>query len=81
MCSSDLDKATLEKYGWEPFLFTLKSEVPSYLEADKELQGILSLKSLHEEMVEVCTSILKELNSRTYQIRDFISWQKYLQGL
>lgn len=75
------DKATLEKYGWEPFLFTLKSEVPSYLEADKELQGILSLKSLHEEMVEVCTSILKELNSRTYQIRDFISWQKYLQGL
>jgi hypothetical protein len=75
------DKATLEKYGWEPFLFTLKSEVPSYLEADKELQGILSMKSLHEEVVEICTSILKELNSRTYQIRDFISWQKYLQGL
>lgn len=75
------DKETLEKYGWEPFMFTLKSEVPSYLEADKELQGILIQKSYHEEIVEVCQSILKELTSRTYQIRDFIQWQRYLQGL
>ncbi len=44
------DKATLEKYGWEPFMFTLKSEVPSYLEADKDLQGILVAKHLHEEI-------------------------------
>lgn len=75
------DKPTLDKYGWEPFMFTLKSEVPSYLEADVDLQGILIQKHLHEEIVEVCQSILKELNSRTYQIRDFITWQRYLQGL
>lgn len=75
------DKATLEKYGWEPFMFTLKSEVPSYLEADKDLQGILVAKHLHEEIVEVCSSILKELNSRTYQIRDYIVWTKFQSGL
>jgi hypothetical protein len=75
------DKATLDKYGWPPFMFTLKSEIASYLEADRDLQAILSVKSLHEEMVESCQSILKELTSRTYQIRDFISWQRYLQGL
>ncbi len=75
------DKVTLEKYGWEPFMFTLKSEVPSYLEADKDLQGILTQKGLHEELMELCQSILKELQSRTYQIRDFISWQKFLQGV
>lgn len=74
------DKATLEKYGWDPFMFTLKAEVPSYLEADKDLQGILIQKGLHEEIVEVCQSILKELQSRTYQIRDFITWQRFLQG-
>lgn len=74
------DKVTLEKYGWEPFMFTLKAEVPSYLESDKDLQGIQIQKSLHEEMVEICQSILKELQSRTYQIRDFITWQRYLQG-
>jgi len=74
------DKATLEKYGWEPFMFTLKAEVPSYLDADRDLQGILTQKGLHEEIVEVCQSILKELQSRTYQIRDFITWQRFLQG-
>lgn len=74
------DKATLEKYGWEPFMFTLKSEVPSYLDADRDLQGILIQKDLHSEFVEVCQSILKELQSRTYQIRDYIQWQKFLQG-
>lgn len=74
------DKVTLDKYGWEPFMFTLKSEIPSYLEADAHLQDILSTKSLHEEVVEICQSILKELTSRTFQIKDFISWQKFLQG-
>lgn len=75
------DKETLEKYGWEPFMFTLKSEVPSYLDADKDLQGILTQKHLHEEMVDNCQSILKELQSRTYQIRDFIAWTKFQNGL
>jgi len=75
------DKATLEKYGWEPFMFTLKSEIPSYLEADKDLQLLMTQKSLHEEIVEVCQSILKELQSRTYQIKDFITWQRFIQGV
>lgn len=71
----------LEKHGWEPFMFTLKSEVPAYLEADRDLQSITTMKNLHEEAVEICQSILKELTSRTYQIRDYIGWQKYLQGI
>lgn len=74
------DQDLLTKYGWEPFMFTLKSEVPSYLDADKDLQRILHQKGLHDEIVEICTAILKELQSRTFQIRDFISWQKFLQG-
>lgn len=74
------DQDLLTKYGWEPFMFTLKSEVPSYLDADKDLQRILQQKGLHDEIVEICTAILKELQSRTFQIRDFISWQKFLQG-
>jgi len=75
------DKVTLEKYGWEPFMFTLKSEVPSYLEADRDLQLLMTQKGLHEEIVEVCQSILKELQSRTYQIKDFITWQRFIQGV
>lgn len=71
----------LAKYQWEPFIFTLKSEIPAYLDADRELQSLQTALHLHQEMVEVCQSILKELNSRTFQIKDYIVWQRYLQGL
>jgi hypothetical protein len=76
-----LDEDTLQKYGWEPFQFTLKSDLSTYLEADEDLNKYLASKTLHEEIVDVCQFILKELNSRTYQLRDFISWEKFIQGV
>jgi len=38
-------------------------------------------KMLHDEIVDVCQSILKELNSRTFQLRDFIAWERFIQGV
>jgi len=38
-------------------------------------------KIIHEEVVEICQSILKELNSRTFQLRDFIQWERFIQGV
>lgn len=76
-----LDKDQLEKYGWEPFPFVLKSELTTYLESDEDINKYIAQKILHDEIVEVCTSILKELNSRTFQLRDFISWEKFIQGV
>ena len=32
-----LDKDQLEKYGWEPFPFVLKSEITTYLESDEDI--------------------------------------------
>jgi hypothetical protein len=76
-----LDYDDLKKYGWEPFPFVLKSDITTYLESDEDLNKYLASKILHDEIVEVCTSILKELNSRTFQLRDFISWEKFIQGV
>jgi hypothetical protein len=76
-----LDEDTLKKYGWEPFQFTLKSDLSTYLEADEDLNKYLASKILNEEIVDVCQFILKELNSRTFQLRDFISWEKFIQGV
>jgi hypothetical protein len=36
---------------------------------------------MHEEVVDVCNAILKELNSRTFQLRSFIDWEKFIQGV
>lgn len=76
-----LDDDELKKYGWEPFPFVLKADINTYLESDEDLNKYRAQKIMHDEIVEVCNSILKELNSRTYQLRDFIAWERFIQGV
>jgi hypothetical protein len=76
-----LDDDQLQQHGWEPFPFVLKSEITTYFESDEDLNRLTAQKMLHEEIVEVCQSILKELNSRTFQLRDFITWERFIQGV
>jgi hypothetical protein len=76
-----LDDDTLKKYGWEPFPYILKSDINTYLESDEDLNKTIANKILHDEVVDLCTLILKELNGRTFQLRDYISWQKFIQGI
>ncbi len=75
-----MDDETLKKYGWEPFSLLLKSDISLYLESDEDMNKFLVAKAMHDEIVDVCTSILKELNSRTFQLRDFIAWERFIQG-
>ena len=76
-----LDDAQLKHYGWEPFQFVLKSDISTYMESDEDLNKFTASKLLHEEIVDVCQAILKELNSRTFQLRDFIAWERFIQGV
>jgi hypothetical protein len=76
-----LDDDQLTKYGWEPFPFVLKSDITTYLDADEDLSKYLAQRRMHEEIVEVCMSIMKELGARTFQLKDFISWEKFIQGV
>ena len=76
-----LDEDDLKKHGWEPFPYVLKSDITTYMEADEDMNRYLAQKRLHEEIVEVCNSILKELNSRTYQLRGFIEYEKFINGI
>jgi hypothetical protein len=75
-----LSKDELAEHGWEPFQFVLKSDVNAYLEADEDLIKLLEKKSYHEETVSVIESIMNELKQRTWQLRDFISWEKFIGG-
>lgn len=78
--SGRLDDQELKKLGWEPFRFLLKSDINVYMEGDLDLIKINAKKALHEEAFNYCTSIVKELTSRTYQIRAFMDWEKFIQG-
>jgi hypothetical protein len=76
-----LDEDQLTQHGWQPFPYVLKSEITTYLESDEDINARLAAKAMHEEIVDVCSAILKELNSRTFQLRDFISWERFIQGV
>ena len=75
-----MSKEELDEYGWTPFQFTLKSDITTYLEADGDLIKLLEKKVYHEETVSVIESIMNELKQRTWQLSDFISWEKFIGG-
>lgn len=75
-----IDQEDLQKYGWEPFPFVLKSDINAYLEADENLIKLLEKKTMHDEAVSVVEAIMSELKQRTWQLRDFISWEKFIGG-
>lgn len=76
-----LDDEQLKELGWEPFPYILKSDLSTYLDSDEDLNKYIANKAVHDEIVELCTTIMKELNSRTFQLRDYIGWQKFIQGI
>jgi hypothetical protein len=76
-----LDDDELKKYGWEPFPLVLKSDLSTYMDSDDDIKKYSAQKILHEEIVEVCQAILKELHARTFQLRDYIQWEKFIQGI
>jgi hypothetical protein len=75
-----LDQDELETRGWQPFQFVLKSDIGAYLEGDDDLIKMLEKKVYHEECVSVLESVMNELKQRTWQLRDFISWEKFIGG-
>ena len=76
-----MDDDELKKYGWEPFPFVLKSDINTYFDSDEDLNKYQAQKIMHDEIVDVCTAILKELNNRAWELRSFIDWEKFIQGV
>lgn len=75
------NKADLEKYGLEPNeKKILRQDINEYLEADLELEKINNKIIYHDGIVKLCELILKELHSRTFQLRSAIEWNRFISG-
>lgn len=70
----------LTKYGWEPFQFVLKSDITVYIDGDDDLIALQRKKAYHEEAASFCTNVMKELNNRTWQLKEFMGWEKFING-
>ena len=76
-----IEPQMLDKFGWEPFLRKiLKSELDMYLDSD-EVMSSMDLE-LQEQKIKVhfIEEVLKQIGQRNFQIKEAISWQKFVSG-
>ena len=76
------DHTEMLEYGWEPFAMKLlKQDVPTYLDADKDMVKMNLSIGIQEEKVDALESIIKSINNRGFAIKSYIDWKKFENGL
>lgn len=76
-----LDEETLREKEWDQFdLHITKGSLERYLEADVHLNKIAQRKFYYEQIVSTCESILNELKQRTWQLKCYVDYVKFLNG-
>lgn len=75
-----LSQQELADLGLEPFPFTLKSDLGVYMEADDDMAKMNRKKAYHEEASNFCQNVMKELNNRTWQLKEFMAWERFVSG-
>lgn len=80
--SGDLNNPEdLAKYNLPPMVKRiLRTDISIHLDSDADLNNILTKKVINQEIVDFCSSVLRELNSRTYQLRGYIDYAKFTSG-
>jgi len=75
-------KAAPEVYIENPFGKKIrdKDTMTKYLDADDKLKEVNLKIDYYETLLNYCESILKQINNRTYQIKNAIEWQKFIAG-
>ena len=75
-------KADPEVYQKNPFGKKIrdKDTMTKYLDADEKLKEVNLKIDYYETLLNYCESILKQINNRTYQIKNAIVWQKFFAG-
>lgn len=56
------------------------TKIKDYIEIDSSYINIQQKVDVANEKIEVLVEILKEINARSYKIRNYIDWQKFING-
>jgi Recombination, repair and ssDNA binding protein UvsY len=75
-----LTQEELKDEGWEPFPFTLKADLSVYMDADEDISKVKAQITFHDECVSFCTYVMKELNNRTWQMKEWMAWERFERG-
>jgi len=78
----EMSKQELEQESWEQWqgVKPLKNEMEEFLLGDEDLISSQDRFEYYKIMVGHLESIIKSINSRTWDIKSAIDWQKFTQG-
>lgn len=78
----EMTREELEELGWEQWQYkTLKSDLDSLLEADREVQTINARVEYLKATVYFLESVLGEIRTRSFHCKNIIEWQKFRAGV
>ena len=78
----DLDIEDIQTYGWEPMhLKILRSDLQMYLDADPQLGEMQQKVDIAQEKIKFIEGVIQQINTRGFQIKNVIDWEKVKSGL
>lgn len=78
----EMTKEELEEEGWEQWQYkTLKSDIDSLMEADKDIQTILARVDYVKTVIVFLESVISEIRNRSFHLKNIIEWQKFRSGV
>ena len=78
----DLDIEDVQAYGWEPMhLKILRSDIQMYLDADSQLGEMQQKVDIAQEKIKFIEGVIQQINTRGFQIKNVIDWEKFKSGL
>lgn len=77
----ELSQEELIENKWEPFMKRLlKTDIPQYIDADSDIIKLNLKIALQQEKVDLLESILKIIANRTFQIKNYIEYERFKVG-
>ena len=77
----EFTKEELEESGWKQWQYkTLKNDIADLIEADSDFQTILARHSYVKNAIYFLESVLGEIKSRGFSIRNAVEWAKFRNG-
>lgn len=77
----ELPQDELQENGWEPFMKRLlKTDIPQYIDADSDIIKLNLKIAMQQEKVDILESIIKTISNRTFQIKNFIDYERFKVG-
>lgn len=78
-----LDQRELEERNWEPWQLSLSknTDIQNCIDGDEIIETLVRKRAYLKMQVEYLENITKMISNRSFQIRDAISWTKFVNGM